>query len=102
MKSNSMAYLYLLLFGGITSPSSAQSLSQRTCYFPNGQVSHDDHPCDGNAEHSTCCGGPPTGAVCLSNKLCKGIDGLLSRGTCTDPTWTSPDCPSFCASLDGQ
>ena len=69
---------------------------RRKCYYPNGDLVLADSPCDPDAEHSACCGAPPFGVACLSNKLCRTQPGDFSRGSCTDPTWQSPECPSFC------
>ncbi|KAK4658753.1 hypothetical protein QC762_104320 [Podospora pseudocomata] len=69
------------------------------CYYPGGGESLDDAPCDPDAEVSVCCGRFSSGGGCLSNKLCMGIDGRMSRGSCTDKNWLSPECPNFCTVL---
>ncbi|KAF2175004.1 hypothetical protein K469DRAFT_612314 [Zopfia rhizophila CBS 207.26] len=78
------------------------------CYFPDRKtVPNQDTPCstEGN---STCCG---QGFACMSNNICKltkyvknpGPAQDYLRGSCTDPTWKDPNCPSFCASaVDGD
>lgn len=73
-----------------------------TCYFPNGE-SIQDTPCNPDAAHSTCFG---PGYACLSNNVCALTEHVSSevaklspyyvRGSCTDSTWLSPECPSFC------
>jgi hypothetical protein len=69
------------------------------CYYPGGKEATDDLPCDPDAEVSVCCAGSVVlGFVCLSNKLCVSPKGRIARGSCTDPTWQSPDCPKFCLS----
>ncbi|KAL2755386.1 hypothetical protein ACRALDRAFT_1082359 [Sodiomyces alcalophilus JCM 7366] len=65
------------------------------CYYPNGQRANGDFPCDPDDEDSPCCNGG-MGWACLSNKLCKGPDGNVIRGSCTDPNWESPHCPQYC------
>ncbi|CAP60116.1 uncharacterized protein PODANS_1_4320 [Podospora anserina S mat+] len=69
------------------------------CYYPGGGESLDDAPCDPDAEVSVCCGRFSSGGGCLSNKLCMGIDGRMSRGSCTDKNWLSPECPNFCTGI---
>jgi len=66
------------------------------CFQPNGNITASDLPCDPNAAVSVCCG-RNNGWVCLGNGMCwlPGL-GALGRGTCTDRTWQSPDCPQYC------
>lgn len=74
--------------------------STQMCYHVDGSERAEDVPCQNNV-NSTCCG---HSYVCLSNNICMVPDGTpvddggtkYVRGTCTDPTWTSPDCPLFC------
>ncbi|KAK4156103.1 hypothetical protein C8A00DRAFT_12915 [Chaetomidium leptoderma] len=84
----------LVLCVGLAHTCFAQS--QRQCYYPNGDAIPADRACDSDAEHSACCGAPPFGVACISNGLCKSLDGTLSRGSCTDPTFMAPECPKFC------
>ena len=70
------------------------------CYYPNGNVAL-DFPCDSDAENSMCCGDGRdelnfVGFACLSNKLCQSETGRIIRGSCTDPTWKSPECVRNC------
>lgn len=67
----------------------------QTCYYPNG-TSSVDTPCHSDNAASACCN---EGATCLSNGLCLG-GSIVSRGSCTDQSWESPDCPQYCA--DGK
>ena len=72
------------------------SRAAATCYFPDGDISPYDTPCNPLANASVCCF---TGQACLSNELCQAdTDGVITyaRGTCTDQSWKSPDCPEFC------
>lgn len=74
------------------------------CYFPDGvTVPRLDTPCHSTGE-STCCA---SGYACLSNNLCmltEHVEGdtdsisTFVRGSCTDRSWNSPNCPSFCVS----
>jgi hypothetical protein len=80
--------------------SSITSQSQR-CYRPNGDVASGDRSCFPDQENSFCCG---TEWVCLDNKVCQSSrlsrqsngQATFARGTCTDSSWTSEDCPKFC------
>ncbi|KAK2738772.1 hypothetical protein FQN55_000410 [Onygenales sp. PD_40] len=85
--------LYILR---VVSPASAT-----ICYTPDGSISN-DMPCNAAAEVSVCC---EDTFVCTENQLCQpmgwynGTDGdplQLIRGTCTDRTWESPECPGRC------
>ncbi|KAK0670761.1 hypothetical protein QBC41DRAFT_363816 [Cercophora samala] len=69
------------------------------CYYHGGGESLNDAPCDPDAEVSVCCGRSSSGGGCLSNRLCMGVDGRMSRGSCTDKNWSSPECPNFCTVL---
>jgi hypothetical protein len=73
---------------------------QQTCYFPNGVIARDDYPCTSLISKSPgtdvhCC---EIGRTCLPNRMCSGNqqDENPMRGTCTDSTWNSPNCPKFC------
>jgi hypothetical protein len=73
-----------------------------TCYFPNGETVNDT-PCNPASANSTCCG---PGYACLSNHVCSLTEHtptdisktspMYVRASCSDKSWTSPDCPSFC------
>ena len=67
------------------------------CYVPNGDIAPDNFPCFLAQGVSACCG---ANAVCLSTGLCAPLHftsvSNIIRGTCTDPTWSSPSCPQYC------
>lgn len=67
------------------------------CYFPNGDSTNGDFPCDPDADDSPCCHGGQ-GSACLTNKLCRGPDGNTIRGSCTDQDWESSECAHYCLS----
>ena len=78
---------------------SAFALAQAaaTCYFSDGDISPADTPCDDEATDTFCCFNRQ---ACLSNKICltgnvNGVD-QYARGTCTDQSWVSGECPNFC------
>ncbi|KAF2102496.1 hypothetical protein NA57DRAFT_52068 [Rhizodiscina lignyota] len=73
--------------------------AQKPCYGPNGTLGN-NLPCFPDADVSFCCG---TGWICTTNLLCvspfadlAGNFSTLQRGTCTDQSWNSPACPSYC------
>lgn len=76
------------------------------CYYPDGTAAPGDVPCSDSTENSVCCG---TGYACLSNGICQATGDELKkpgatefvRGSCTDKTFRSSACPSFC-STPGQ
>lgn len=69
------------------------AIKNRDCFFPNGDL-RIERPCFPEAAVSPCCAVDWT---CLANGLCfYPPSGRLSRGTCTDPDWNSPDCPQYC------
>lgn len=87
--------LFVLLGNGIL-------VDAQTCYYPDGSVSSHDTPCHSlliGDEASACCGYLD---VCLDNGLCLAQAGaeLVSRGSCTDQTWQSPECSQYCS--DGK
>lgn len=73
------------------------------CYFPDGTTAPQDVPCNDDTGHSACCG---QGYACLSNGVCTATGDELQkagsstyvRGSCTDSSWRSSSCPSFCVS----
>ncbi|KAI1487172.1 hypothetical protein F5X96DRAFT_672898 [Biscogniauxia mediterranea] len=89
-----------------------------TCYRPDGSTVDDVYqPFDESAEFSACCRPAGTtynadhsdddndddendGDARTSLGLCAGPGMQLRRGSCTDPTWTSPACLNICA--DGE
>lgn len=74
----------------------------QTCFYPDGSVSTHDTPCHSPSigdGASACCGSTD---ICLNNSLCLAQSGaeLVTRGSCTDQTWQSPECPQYCS--DGK
>ncbi|MCJ1321736.1 hypothetical protein MMC15_007081 [Xylographa vitiligo] len=68
--------------------------SASTCYYPDGSTAPDS-PCT-NSTTSACCAAD---AYCLDNGLC--LTGMiLSRGSCTDPTWKAAECASYCQDVN--
>ncbi|KAK0737276.1 hypothetical protein B0T21DRAFT_383285 [Apiosordaria backusii] len=66
------------------------------CYYPNGNEARNDFPCNQDADGaSTCCNGD-MGYTCMTNKYCRSPKGDLVRGACTDPSFSSPECPKPC------
>lgn len=72
----------------------ASRIALAQCYYPNGDLAVPDSPCDSDADVSSCCGG--SGTECMSNRLCQDPNGRVIRGSCTDKTWTSPECGRYC------
>jgi hypothetical protein len=88
--TGSRAVLYVLWFWFL-----GQAVSAQTCYFPNGQQAIHDTACTANS--SICC---QRGATCLGNGLCfdpfgSAVGGYI-RGSCTDRSWQSSNCPQYC------
>lgn len=77
------------------------------CYSPNGDLQIHDVPCEPPSTAaggvSFCCG---RGFTCLSNKVCMLSQDTITgdvtrvgstyRASCTDKSWNSTGCPSFC------
>lgn len=92
MPKNTALLRCALLLGAFTLAQAAA-----TCYFPDGDISPADTPCDDEATDTFCCYNKQ---ACLSNKICltgnvNGVD-QYARGTCTDQSWLSGECPNFC------
>ncbi|OAP58625.1 hypothetical protein AYL99_07715 [Fonsecaea erecta] len=79
-------------------------LASATCYWQNStlapddpySIAPDDTACFPDQENSACCG---TGLTCLSDGVCyieQSGNGYYYRGTCTDRTWDSQQCPGWC------
>ncbi|EAQ83462.1 hypothetical protein CHGG_09866 [Chaetomium globosum CBS 148.51] len=71
------------------------SLTEKYCYYPNGQIAVSDSPCNPNADDSACCDGDK-GMMCMSNNLCRGPGGTTVRSSCTDKSWDSTACAALC------
>ncbi|TFB00012.1 hypothetical protein CCMA1212_008256 [Trichoderma ghanense] len=90
-----LSFLTLLLSSQATS----------LCYYPDGTPAPGDVPCTDSTANSVCCG---TGYACLSNGICQATGDELKkpgatefvRGSCTDKTYRSSSCPSFCGTPD--
>ncbi|GME59212.1 uncharacterized protein LTHEOB_4405 [Neofusicoccum parvum] len=77
-------------------PASAQDGHVPRCYYPDGTLASNDYACRLNTTESFCC---TTNVTCLDNKICQVLAPTqyeYNRGTCTDKTWTSDECPKFC------
>ncbi len=82
------------------------SCEDAKCYSPSGDLQIHDVACNPSANASFCCG---RGFTCLSNKVCMLSQdtstgdvtrvGSTYRASCTDQSWGSPECPSFCKSV---
>lgn len=72
------------------------NLSTATCYYPSGKETYDDVQCEPGEKDSACCG---RGSICLDNGLCLSQDQPfgLSRGSCTDRSFSSAKCPTYCS-----
>lgn len=89
MRRDSVILPLLLSFSGLC-------YAQKGCFYPNGVRAGADFPCDPEAADSACCGVGEVGTVCLTNGLCRRPNGNIIRGSCTDRSWNSPECPKFC------
>lgn len=67
------------------------------CYYPSGNISPEDKPCNEQAENSSCCRGTH---ICLDNGYCMGAtdDGanVITRATCTDSSFKDRSCAMYC------
>lgn len=74
----------------------------QSCYFRDGSPAAYDTPCsdltDLPGAAVPCCG---PGFSCLDNRLCYKVNAdkspNLSRGSCTDRSWQSGNCPQMCS-----
>ncbi|KAK6536682.1 hypothetical protein TWF281_000903 [Arthrobotrys megalospora] len=65
------------------------------CYYPNGDLAPDDIACSLSQGHSACCGAD---SICFANGLCFDVVSVnIARGSCTDQSWGSPQCPQICS-----
>ncbi|TAQ90344.1 hypothetical protein B7494_g1319 [Chlorociboria aeruginascens] len=66
----------------------------QTCYNPDGSANTDGLiPCNSTLPNSACCGFLDS---CTATGICLGSAGLPYRGGCTDPTWSSTICSTWC------
>lgn len=87
LDNNQTKMLFPILLGFAT-----LATSTATCYYPDGKVSG-SVPCNSTTTgYSSCCA---SGHLCMSSGLCF-TRGLISRGSCTDPTWKDPACAQYC------
>ncbi len=76
----------------------ANYCSSQQCYNSDRNIAKDNIPCYPDRNVSFCCG---KGWACLNNKLCQQQisddqqSSITARGSCTDQTWESDDCPRF-------
>jgi hypothetical protein len=74
------------------------------CFYPDGSVAQDT-PCTDSTTQSSCCG---TGYACVGHSssffLCQATGDEFQkpeasqyvRGSCTDKSWRSSNCPNVC------
>lgn len=89
-------FLLLLRFSilfGLVPVLADDSDGYSTCYFPNGTISTDTFPCNTDGHASACC---PADSACLDSPLCWTSWQELTRGTCSDSSWSDSACPAFC------
>lgn len=75
------------------------------CYWPNGDPTSQDVACRDTSGDTACCS---PGFACLENGLCMVTPHVdLSpenityvRGSCTDMSWKSSNCPNYCVRGD--
>ena len=77
-------------------------INAQTCYYPDRSVSPHDTPCHSpftSDGFSACC---DRFDLCLDNGLClaQGGSEIISRGSCTDESWQSPQCSQYCEDGD--
>lgn len=98
-----LVYAMYTLFG-IYAVLRLSSTAFATCYFPNGNAVDSDTACNPNALESACCF---DNQACLSNGLCVSDPRdpekmRLHRGTCTDHSWKSGNCPRECLDVNNN
>ncbi|KAK1823995.1 hypothetical protein LTR12_001528 [Friedmanniomyces endolithicus] len=74
-----------------------QAFAESQCYWPNHNAAPGNYTaCNAAAPYSSCC---RANEVCMTNGLCLQTQELanrLSRGACTDQTFSSTACPKVC------
>ncbi|KAI4102423.1 MAG: hypothetical protein LQ345_007372 [Seirophora villosa] len=89
-----MSLLPFLLPFLFTLPLTTVSSTTAQCYYPSSIPQPNDTPCDPSLPVSNCCAPDD---ICLSNGLCYRANiNRLHRGSCTDPTFSSPLCAQIC------
>ncbi|KAM3424555.1 hypothetical protein BST61_g6551 [Cercospora zeina] len=83
--SRALAVLFILIAGSVA----------QNCYFPDGSLSN-HKSCSADGTPSPCCA---SNAFCLDNGLCF-VEGVVTRGSCTDQAWQSGACPGYCKEED--
>ena len=63
------------------------------CHFPDQETISGDTVCFPNLQYSPCCG---NGYDCTTQGLCQNGAAFFVRGSCSDRSWSSPDCPQLC------
>jgi hypothetical protein len=83
-----------LFFSATTACFIVSARAASSCYYPDGVTIDPTHvPCNSTIGTSSCC--DPLDS-CTTSGLCLGRTGFNYRGSCTDKTWTSFNCPSSC------
>ncbi|KAH7310631.1 hypothetical protein B0I35DRAFT_481935 [Stachybotrys elegans] len=78
-------------------------LALAMCYTPDGTPVPRDIPCNQDGGVSMCC---DRGYFCHSNGICQpenmsiDVPNRFIRATCTDESWESPECVSFCTTAN--
>ena len=88
---------FVLLFVFIRGIANIFVPSTPQCYSPDGTVQDSDSPCNVSLEESACCNDAD---ICLDNGLCLPQalqSNSFYRGSCTDQSWQSGECPQYCA-----
>ena len=88
--------------------SSLRHRQGRDCYDADGSVLVGDRAFYPEREQYFCCGAL---WACISSGICSRANNKeiapsggspLRRGTCTDRTWSSAECPQFCKTVRGR
>ncbi|KAH8593399.1 hypothetical protein B0O99DRAFT_742758 [Bisporella sp. PMI_857] len=85
----------LLAFGLVIGSVSA------TCYLPNGEIPVETvfAPCNSNSSAVSMCCNSVNSDRCSPEGLCISGSDAYWRNTCTDPTWTAPECVKMCMDI---
>lgn len=79
-------------------PSTRPTGRRSACFNPDGSAEPYAVPCASEGE-SHCCSG--ASGICLSNGYCMDYQQPFAiwRGSCTDSTWGSVNCPEVCTGM---